>query len=184
MGQCAAFTAEAAKSIGSANIGDFQRTASKDNVSKRALVQDKQPSSEGGDGATVSRSPNPLPANRRWIVVAVAVILGISGLAAGYAWHRHAESLIDANNLVLQGNIDVRQVNLAFKVDGRIETLMVDEGDTVKRRRLAQSVLLFQHIDFSAYRSPVVRSWGASVDVERVVARLVAVDVFCHTLLG
>jgi HlyD family secretion protein len=33
---------------------------------------------------------------------------------------------------VLQGNIDVRQVNLAFKVDGRIETLAVDEGDPVK----------------------------------------------------
>ncbi len=36
------------------------------------------------------------------------------------------------SNLVLQGNIDVRQVNLAFKVDGRIKTLDVDEGDTVK----------------------------------------------------
>jgi len=35
-------------------------------------------------------------------------------------------------HLVLQGNIDVRQVNLSFKVDGRIETLAVDEGDTVK----------------------------------------------------
>jgi HlyD family secretion protein len=32
---------------------------------------------------------------------------------------------------VLQGNIDVRQVNLAFKVDGRIATLAVDEGDAV-----------------------------------------------------
>ena len=119
---------------------DRQQTASKDNVSKRALVQDKQPSSEGGDGATVFKSPNPLPANRRWIVVAVAVILGISGLAAGYAWHRHAESLIDANYLVLQGNIDVRQVNLAFKVDGRIETLMVDEGDTVKAGQIIASL--------------------------------------------
>jgi HlyD family secretion protein len=30
------------------------------------------------------------------------------------------------------GNIDVRQVDLAFKVDGRIDQLNVDEGDSVK----------------------------------------------------
>jgi HlyD family secretion protein len=34
-------------------------------------------------------------------------------------------------DVVLQGNVDVRQVNLSFKVDGRIETLAVDEGDAV-----------------------------------------------------
>ena len=38
----------------------------------------------------------------------------------------------DERQLVLQGNIDVRQVNLAFKVDGRIASLAVDEGDSVK----------------------------------------------------
>ena len=38
----------------------------------------------------------------------------------------------DKRQLVLQGNIDVRQVNLAFKVDGRIASLAVDEGDSVK----------------------------------------------------
>ena len=34
-------------------------------------------------------------------------------------------------DLTLQGNIDVRQVNLSFKVGGRITTLLVDEGDKV-----------------------------------------------------
>jgi HlyD family secretion protein len=34
------------------------------------------------------------------------------------------------------GNIDVRQVNLAFKVDGRIDQLNVDEGDSVKASSL------------------------------------------------
>lgn len=38
----------------------------------------------------------------------------------------------DETTLLLQGNIDVRQVNLSFKVDGRIETLAVDEGDAVQ----------------------------------------------------
>jgi HlyD family secretion protein len=42
--------------------------------------------------------------------------------------------------LVLQGNIDVRQVNLAFKVDGRIETLAVDEGDAVRAGRVVATL--------------------------------------------
>ena len=58
-------------------------------------------------------------------------MLLIAGLGIGVAWHRHEQSLIDATRLVLQGNIDVRQVNLGFKVDGRIESLAVDEGDSV-----------------------------------------------------
>ena len=33
--------------------------------------------------------------------------------------------------LTLHGNVDVRQVNLAFKVEGRIASLEVDEGDAV-----------------------------------------------------
>ena len=50
----------------------------------------------------------------------------------GAAWYRATHEIVDDGHLVLQGNIDVRQVNLAFKVDGRIATLLVDEGDTVK----------------------------------------------------
>ena len=33
---------------------------------------------------------------------------------------------------MLHGNVDVRQVNLGFKVEGRIRTLTVDEGDPVE----------------------------------------------------
>jgi HlyD family secretion protein len=50
----------------------------------------------------------------------------------GAAWYFLAEDGGEEVQLVLQGNIDVRQVNLSFKVDGRLETLVVDEGDTVK----------------------------------------------------
>jgi HlyD family secretion protein len=63
-------------------------------------------------------------------VVAVGVVLILAGLA--YAWYRAENPTEDAQHLTLEGNIDVRQVNLAFKVDGRIESLAVDEGDTVK----------------------------------------------------
>ena len=49
----------------------------------------------------------------------------------GTAWYHATHPAVDDGHLILQGNIDVRQVNLAFKVEGRIATLEVDEGDTV-----------------------------------------------------
>ena len=53
----------------------------------------------------------------------------IAAAAGGYWWfflHKPA-----GGPLVLQGNVEVRQVNLGFKVAGRIEKLNVDEGDVV-----------------------------------------------------
>ena len=55
----------------------------------------------------------------------------VAGLA-GAAWYIFVRQGEEETYLDLQGNIDVRQVNLSFKVDGRVETLAVDEGDTVK----------------------------------------------------
>jgi HlyD family secretion protein len=42
--------------------------------------------------------------------------------------------------LELYGNIDIREVNLAFMVDGRIEKLLVEEGDKVKAGELLASL--------------------------------------------
>jgi len=57
-------------------------------------------------------------------------------LAAGVWWWSQQPA---ANGeLVLQGNVEVRQVNLGFKVAGRIKAMDVDEGATVTEgRRLA-----------------------------------------------
>ena len=63
---------------------------------------------------------------RLWLAALVVAGLG------GAAWYLPAHEQPEETQLVLQGNIDVRQVNLSFKVDGRIDTLLVDEGDTVK----------------------------------------------------
>lgn len=57
---------------------------------------------------------------------------------AGDWWYknRHAGS----GELVLQGNVEVRQVNLGFKVPGRIEVLNVDEGDRVRAGEVLASL--------------------------------------------
>lgn len=64
----------------------------------------------------------------RWFYIAVAVIL-IVGAAWGVAAYRE-RTVPDV--ITLYGNVDVRQVNLGFRVGGRIAELAVDEGDRVK----------------------------------------------------
>ncbi|MGO9170604.1 MAG: secretion protein HlyD [Rhodomicrobium sp.] len=58
------------------------------------------------------------------------LVLAGAAAIAGYWWY----FLRPAPNaaLVLQGNVEVRQVNLGFKVAGRIEKLDVDEGDVAR----------------------------------------------------
>jgi len=59
------------------------------------------------------------------------VVVALAGVAAA-VWYLLNRQVEVETHVALQGNIDVRQVNLSFKVDGRIEALAVDEGDTVK----------------------------------------------------
>jgi HlyD family secretion protein len=65
---------------------------------------------------------------RRIIVVVVLVAAAISAWAL-YAYVYVPRERARNANLVLFGNVDVREVNLAFKLPGRIATLAVDEGD-------------------------------------------------------
>lgn len=59
-------------------------------------------------------------------------------LVAGAAWWGFTKPRQTAE-LALQGNVEVRQVNLGFKVPGRVKSLLVDEGDAVKEgQRLAE----------------------------------------------
>lgn len=69
-------------------------------------------------------SSAPLP--RR---LAPLAILVFAALAAGIWWWTHRDA--GDGPLVLQGNVEVRQVNLGFKVAGRIRKLLVDEGDSI-----------------------------------------------------
>ncbi|WP_067731937.1 HlyD family efflux transporter periplasmic adaptor subunit [Novosphingobium naphthalenivorans] len=63
-------------------------------------------------------------------LVPAFIILGVV-LAALFLW-REWRANGDANALVLHGNVDVRQVSLAFDGSGRIEALHAEEGDQVK----------------------------------------------------
>ncbi|HWA44973.1 MAG TPA: secretion protein HlyD [Hypericibacter adhaerens] len=65
---------------------------------------------------------------RRLVLLLVLLLLATGGGAYGYfRIYEPAHS----DRLELTGNVEVRQVNLAFKVGGRIDRLAVDEGDDV-----------------------------------------------------
>jgi HlyD family secretion protein len=63
----------------------------------------------------------------------ILVLVLLVAAAAGGAWywwnHRSASS---ASDLVLHGNVDIRQIALGFNGSGRIVELRAEEGDSVK----------------------------------------------------
>lgn len=63
---------------------------------------------------------------KRYIILILIACLIIAILGYYYLAHRG-----ESDRLVLYGNVDIRQVDLGFRVGGRIEKLLVDEGDTV-----------------------------------------------------
>jgi HlyD family secretion protein len=66
-----------------------------------------------------------------WLVIVIAV----ASLAAGLLWsgwfHRD-----DPNRIRLSGNIELTQVDISFKVAGKLIERTVDEGDAVKKGQL------------------------------------------------
>lgn len=59
----------------------------------------------------------------------VAVVI-LAALAGGGWWLAH-RPVADTGVLTLSGNVDVRQVDLSFRVEGRLAKLLVEEGDRV-----------------------------------------------------
>lgn len=71
------------------------------------------------------------------IIVGLLVLLGITGLAAWLFLDRQGG---EASELVLHGNIDIREVALAFDSNEHIATMLVREGERVKTGQLLASL--------------------------------------------
>uniref|UniRef100_UPI00106D2B94 secretion protein HlyD n=1 Tax=Pseudomonas aeruginosa TaxID=287 RepID=UPI00106D2B94 len=71
-------------------------------------------------------TPNLLSRNTRWVVIAV-VVLALGGALAFWLSRDHGQQ--DA--LRLYGNVDIREVQLAFRQPGRVMQMAFDEGDAV-----------------------------------------------------
>ncbi len=79
-----------------------------------------------------------MPHTKLTITIAASVALFVT--IAGFGWTYFADRHENAGHLVLLGNIDVRQVNLAFKVPGRLQIVTVEEGDRVNTGQLVAAL--------------------------------------------
>ena len=75
--------------------------------------------------------------NKKVIAVVLVVIAMI--IIGFWAWKYNNKNQKD-NVLTLYGNIDIRQVSLAFEQSGRIEKLLVQEGDKVKAGQVLATI--------------------------------------------
>jgi HlyD family secretion protein len=70
--------------------------------------------------------------NKQKIILSASTVILL--LLSGFIlWHYQQQR---EKPLTLYGNVDIRSVNLAFRVDGRLAALQVDEGDHIKAGQL------------------------------------------------
>ena len=63
----------------------------------------------------------------RGLVIAALALACLGGAFWGWKLYEGRKP----QGLVLYGNVDIRQVDLGFRVGGRIASVLVDEGDAV-----------------------------------------------------
>lgn len=69
---------------------------------------------------------------KRPILIVIVLALLVGGVTVGVSWYDR-QSTEPTDVLVLHGNIDIRQVELAFNSSGRIDRMLAHEGDRVAR---------------------------------------------------
>lgn len=70
------------------------------------------------------------------VKIILTIVLIFTGIAISlHLWRLYETKAYDGR--VLYGNVDIRQVNLAFRVSGRIEKMFFEEGDNVKAGQVA-----------------------------------------------
>ncbi len=70
----------------------------------------------------------------------IIILLLLTALAGGGFYSYKIKEQVPKNLLLLYGNVDIRQVQLAFQENGRLEKLYVQEGDRVKKGDLLAEI--------------------------------------------
>lgn len=66
----------------------------------------------------------------------IVVVLLVLVAAAAVGWHFYGKYRSEHQPLELYGNVDIREVDLGFRVGGRLQEVLKDEGDSVKEGEL------------------------------------------------
>lgn len=114
------------------------------------------------------------------VVAVVAIVIAV----AAFVWTRR--KTVESPYLVLHGNVDIRQISLAFDGSGRISDMHAEEGDVVKAgtvlARLDTRTLALQaeqaaaQIEVQEQMLRRVRSGPRPQEIEQARSRLAAVQ--------
>jgi len=77
--------------------------------------------------------------NKKGKIRALVIVL-VAAIAAVSWWYSSKQDAGDANKLVLYGNVDIREVDLAFNNSEHIGSLPVQEGDRVRKGQLVATL--------------------------------------------
>jgi len=103
---------------------------------------------------------------KKRIIPLAVVVLVAAAVGLWYFYRVHGGE--EAKALTLYGNVDIRQVQLAFHATGRVRRLSVQEGDNVK------SGDLVAEIDPIRYEASVARAAAEAAAQKQLLARLLA----------
>lgn len=127
--------------------------------------------SDSGPSPGSPTQPIVKPKKLRRLVVLLVVVGVVAGLAVAgmrtWPWpFYHRDEPV--NELTLYGNVDIRQVQLAFNGNDRIASMQVKEGDRVERGQLLAT------LDMRRLKAAVARMQAQVESQRQIVARLVA----------
>lgn len=99
----------------------------------------------------------------------IAVILALALIGAFAAWWLDLPGRLgwrsgDGDRITLYGNVDIRQVQLGFRVNGRVAEMNFDEGDSVKPGDLLARLDAKPYEDAVAAQSAQVANLRATLD--------------------
>lgn len=84
-----------------------------------------------------------MPAVRKRVLIVAALVIAVGALA----WHLRQNRSDPADSITIYGNVDIRQVQLAFNDSERIERLFVDEGSPVVKGQLLGRLVQQRYAD-------------------------------------
>ncbi|WP_119274963.1 secretion protein HlyD [Taklimakanibacter deserti] len=99
----------------------------------------------------------------------IAVILALVLIGAFIAWWFDLPARLgwrpaDSDRITLYGNVDIRQVQLGFRVNGRVAEMNFDEGDSIKPGDLLARLDAKPYEDAVAAQSAQVANLRATLD--------------------
>lgn len=73
---------------------------------------------------------------KKLLLLSLVALLG----AAAFSYLSYENKIKSRDSLTLYGNVEIRQVDLSFRVEGRIQNMYFEEGDSVKKDDLLASL--------------------------------------------